>query len=95
MEINEAKIPKIRAWFLVNFPVGIGLRHVLDINESKSDSYHIFKAPAPPEPNATANREKAASMKLIFVGAITKPTKQVKITKDITLGFIKLKKALE
>ena len=94
MEISDDKTPKARAWFLVNFPVGIGLRHVLVINESKSDSYHIFKAPAAPEPKATAIKEQTASIKLIFVGAINKPTAQVKITNDITLGFIKLKKAL-
>ena len=32
--------------------------------------------------------------KSTFVGAINKPTAHVKITKDITRGFIKLKKAL-
>ena len=95
IEINDDKIPKTRAWFLVNLPVGIGLRQVLVINESRSDSYHIFNAPAAPDPNATAKSEKVASIKLIFVGAINNPTAQVKITKDITLGFIKLKKALE
>ena len=93
MEISDDKTPKARAWFLVNFPVGIGLRHVLVINESKSDSYHIFNAPAAPEPKATARRERPASNKLTFVGAINKPTAHVKITNDITRGFIKLKKA--
>ena len=93
MEISDDKTPKARAWFLVNFPVGIGLRHVLVINESKSDSYHIFNAPAAPEPKATARREKTTSKKLTFTGAINKPTAHVKITKDITRGFIKLKKA--
>ena len=43
---------------------------------------------------ATARRENIASSKLIFVGAISKPTAHVKITNDITRGFIKLKKAL-
>tara|TARA_B100001123_G_scaffold204027_1_gene231372 strand:- start:341 stop:628 length:288 start_codon:yes stop_codon:yes gene_type:complete len=94
MEISDDKTPKARAWFLVNFPVGIGLRHVLVINESKSDSYHIFNAPAAPEPKATARRQKIVSKKLTFSGAINKPTAHVKITKDITRGFIKLKKAL-
>ena len=93
-EIIAEKIPKTRAWFLVSLPVGIGLRHVLVINESKSDSYHIFSAPAAPEPKATAVREQIAFIKSIFTGAINNPTAQVKITKDITLGFIKLKKAL-
>ena len=87
--------PNVRAWFLVNFPVGIGLRQVLVINESKSDSYHMFKAPAAPEPSATAKREKNAFANPILAGAISKPTAQVKITNDITLGFIKLKKAFK
>ena len=93
MKNNEEKIPNVSAWFLVNFPVGIGRRQVLVINESKSDSYHIFNAPAAPEPKATAIKEQMASTKLIFTGAINRPTAQVKMTKDITLGFIKLKKA--
>ena len=33
----EDDTPNVRAWFLVSFPVGIGLRQVLVINESKSD----------------------------------------------------------
>ena len=91
-EKKEDKIPKVKAWFLVNFPVGIGLKQVLVMTESKSDSYHIFKAPAAPEPIATAIRENIASKKLILIGAINNPTAQVKITNDITRGFIKLKK---
>ena len=39
--------------FLLIFPVGIGLKHVLVINASISASYHIFKQPAAPAPNAT------------------------------------------
>jgi len=54
----------------------------------------MFNAPAAPDPKATAIREKIAFKKLIFSGAISKPTAQVKITNDITRGFIKLKKAL-
>ena len=75
-------------------PVGIGLKHVLVIKESRSDSYHIFNAPAAPDPNATAVREKTIFVKSIFVGAINKPTAHVKITNDITRGFIRLKKDL-
>ena len=93
-EAIEDKMPKTSAWFLVTFPVGIGLRQVLVINESRSDSYHIFNAPAAPEPKATAVREKIAFKKFIWVGAINKPTTQVKITNDITRGFIRLNKAL-
>ena len=93
MEINDAKTPKIKAWFLDNFPVGIGLKQVLVIIESRSDSYHMFNAPAAPEPKATAAREKDASKKFTLIGAINNPTAHVKITNDITRGFIKLKKA--
>ena len=92
-ETNDAEIPKTSAWFLVNFPVGIGLRQVLVIIESKSDSYHIFNAPAAPEPIATAISENIVFKKFILVGAISKPTAQVNMTNDITLGFINLKKA--
>tara|TARA_B100000686_G_C16084374_1_gene615446 strand:+ start:378 stop:554 length:177 start_codon:yes stop_codon:yes gene_type:complete len=53
----------------------------------------MFNAPAAPDPKATAIKEQTAFVKLIDVGAINKPTAQVKITNDITLGFIKLKKA--
>ena len=94
-ETTEDRKPKTSAWFLVIFPVGIGLRQVLVINESKSASYHIFNAPAAPEPKATAVREKIAFKKFILVGAINKPTTQVKITNDITRGFIRLNKALK
>ena len=89
----EDAIPNISAWFLVNLPVGIGLKQVLVISESKSDSYHIFNAPAAPDPRATAIKEYMALAKLISFGAINKPTAHVKITSDITRGFIKLKKA--
>ena len=43
--------------FFFIFPVGIGLRHVLLISASRSDSYHMFKAPAAPDPVATAIKE--------------------------------------
>ena len=84
--------PKYNAWFFFTFPVGIGLRHVLLIRASKSDSYHIFNAPAAPDPIATANKEIIELVKEIFVGEISSPTMQVNKTNDITLGFIKLKK---
>ena len=35
----------------------MGLRQVLLINASRSDSYHMFKAPAAPDPIATANKD--------------------------------------
>ena len=84
-------MPKIKAWFLVTRPVGIGLKQVLVIRASKSDSYHIFKVPAAPAPNATASNDNIEFIKLTSLGAINSPTIQVNNTKDITLGFIKLK----
>ena len=71
--------------------MGIGLRQVLLIKASRSDSYHIFKAPAAPEPRATAINEIIEFVRGTVVGAIYIPTIHVNKTKDITLGFIKLK----
>ena len=57
IEINDNAIPKYKAWYLLILPVGIGLRQVLLIKASRSDSYHMFRTPAAPEPIATANNE--------------------------------------
>ena len=84
----DNNIPKIRACFLLIFPVGIGLRHVLVINASKSDSYHIFKHPAAPAPKATKAIPVIASVILVFEFEVKKPTAHVNITRDITLGFM-------
>ena len=70
----------------------MGLKHVRLIIASKSDSYHIFKAPAAPAPKATANNDITEFINPTFTGEITNPTIQVNNTNDITLGFIKLKK---
>tara|TARA_B110000914_G_C15289062_1_gene365762 strand:+ start:192 stop:353 length:162 start_codon:yes stop_codon:yes gene_type:complete len=51
----------------------------------------MFRAPAAPEPIATANKEIDDIKKETLVGAIKSPTIQVNKTRDITLGFIKLK----
>ena len=51
----------------------------------------MFNAPAAPEPIATANRDIDDDKKLTLEGAIKRPTMQVNKTRDITLGFIKLK----
>ena len=91
-EIKEVRTPKIRAWLLETFPVGIGLKQVLCINASISDSYHMLRVPAAPAPSATAIKEKVAEKKSTWIGAINNPTTHVKITKDITRGFINLKK---
>ena len=60
------------------------------ISASKSDSYHMFRAPAAPAPIDTNIIPIIASLVGIIFGAINKPTAQVKITNDITLGFISL-----
>ena len=86
--MKEVNKPKIKACFFVTLPVGIGRRQVLFINASRSDSYHIFKVPAAPAPKATATNDKPALKKLTSFGAINNPTTQVKITRDITRGFI-------
>ena len=69
--------------------MGIGLKHVLLIKASISESYHIFKQPDAPAPIAT-------KVMLIIALTVSKfefeeryPTAQVNITRDITLGFIK------
>ena len=87
-EKKEVKRPKYKACFLESLPEGIGLKLVLSINESISDSYHIFKAPADPAPRATAIIDIIEYKKLISFEALISPTTQVKITSDITLGFI-------
>ena len=84
-------MPKNNACSFLIFPAGMGLKQVLLINASKSDSYHMLRAPAAPDPIATANKEIDDVKKETFTGAIKRPTMQVNKTRDITLGFIKLK----
>jgi len=81
--------------FFFTLPVGMGLKQVLLISASKSDSYHIFKAPAAPAPKAMANNEIEAFKNEICTGAISKPTILVNNTNDITRGFIRLKNDLK
>ena len=94
-ETIDKTIPKIRAWSLVIFPVGIGLRQVLVINLSRSASYHIFNAPAAPAPIVTKKIQIKESNKGILFGDVNNPTAHVKITRDITLGFINCIKDLK
>ena len=94
IDANDKIIPKYKALFLFTFPVGIGLKQVLLIKASTSDSYHMFKAPAAPEPIATAVNEIREAFKSTLLGAINKPTMHVNNTRDITLGFIRLKNEL-
>ena len=51
----------------------------------------MFKAPAAPEPMATASKDIKEDVISTLFGAINSPTIQVNKTRDITLGFIKLK----
>ena len=69
-------------------PAGIGLKHVLVIKASISDSYHMFKQPEAPAPNATKKIPIIALKVSILEFDVKYPTAQVKITRDITLGFI-------
>ena len=69
----------------------MGLKQVLLIKASRSDSYHILSAPAAPDPIATANNDIVDTKKETCTGAINKPTMHVNKTRDITLGFIRLK----
>ena len=55
----------------------------------------MFNAPAAPEPIATANKEINDDDNETLEGAIRRPTIQVNKTRDITLGFIKLKNELK
>ena len=89
---TDKATPKYNACVFFIFPVGIGLKQVLLISASKSDSYHMFNAPAAPDPKATANKEIIEFDNEIEVSETIIPTIQVNSTKDITLGFIKLKK---
>ena len=52
----------------------------------------MFSAPAAPDPIATANREIIEFDNEIADSVMIIPTIQVNNTKDITLGFIRLKK---
>jgi hypothetical protein len=83
--IPTGKINKEQALI---FGIGIGLKHVLVINASRSDSYHIFKHPAAPAPNATKIIPIIASEIFIFELEVSNPTAHVNITRDITLGFM-------
>ena len=83
-----SNIPNTNAWSLLILPVGIGLKQVLVIKASTSDSYHIFKQPAAPEPNATKIMHVIALSMFMLELDVNKPTAQVNITRDITLGFI-------
>tara|TARA_Y100000590_G_C15316064_1_gene862078 strand:- start:374 stop:541 length:168 start_codon:yes stop_codon:yes gene_type:complete len=48
----------------------------------------MFKHPAAPEPNATKIIHNIALYTFVIEFDVSKPTAQVNITRDITLGFI-------
>ena len=52
----------------------------------------MFSAPAAPDPMATTNKEIIEVDNEMLPGEISIPTMHVNNTKDITLGFIRLKK---
>ena len=52
----------------------------------------MFKAPAAPEPIATASKDREVVVKETEIGATIKPTIAVNRTRDITLGFMSDKK---
>tara|TARA_Y100000994_G_scaffold75104_1_gene61888 strand:+ start:421 stop:588 length:168 start_codon:yes stop_codon:yes gene_type:complete len=54
----------------------------------------MFKAPAAPEPIATASKDSEAVVKETEIGATIRPTIAVNKTRDITLGFMSNKKDL-
>ena len=55
----------------------------------------MFKAPAAPAPMVTKKIAIIEFKKETVTGAVSNPTAQVKITKDITLGFINNNKYLK
>ena len=59
-----------------------------------SDSYHIFKQPEAPAPKVTKKIPITAFKVSKFEFDVKYPTAQVKITRDITLGFINNNKDL-
>src|ERR1700721_698958 len=68
-------------------PAGDGPLGVRDIRESMSLSYHMLSAPEAPAPTAMQRIEVKASTGWTWPGAITRPTKAVNTTSDITRGF--------
>ena len=88
-EKKEKIRPTARAVFAEIFPAGIGLNLVLSIFESITLSFHIFSIAEPDAPIAINNKETAFKKRLLSDGAINIAHKAVKMTRDITPGFIK------
>jgi len=87
-EIVPVNIPTTSASFFETIPSGIGLSFVRSIVLSMSSSNHILIAAEEPAPNAIATITRKLFRNVICPGAKNIPTNAVKITKDITLGFI-------
>ena len=88
-DMNEKTKPIANAVFADMLPDGIGLNFVLSIFESIILSCHIFKIAEPEAPTAINNNEIAFIRRLFSEGAISIEHKAVKITNEITPGFIK------
>ena len=68
-------------------PAGSGRLAVRFIKASRSRSYHMLMAPAAPEPSAIASTARKASNGWMCAGAISRPTRPVNTTSDMTRGF--------
>ena len=69
------------------FPLGIGLFFVLSMSESISRSYHMFIAPEAPAPIEIQRIDKKVKNGCRVPGANAIPHIEVKMARDITLGF--------
>ncbi|ONI56387.1 hypothetical protein N500_0533 [Wolbachia pipientis wUni] len=95
--INTDNIPRVipnsSALSAETLPEGIGRFFVLSMSRSMSLSYHIFIAPADPEPRATHIRDISTRKGCILPGAVTIPATAVNTTRYIILGFSKRQKS--
>src|SRR6266576_3202364 len=74
-------------------PRGSGRPAVRVIAASRSASYHMLRAPAPPAPAAMHNSAMQPVKASRRPGATAKPTMAVNITSDITRGFVSARKS--
>ena len=88
-EKTEKTSPIASAKFGEKLPEGIGLNLVLSIFLSNPLSCHIFKIAAPDAPIAIKIKDIDLIKKLLSEGAIIIAHKAVKITNEMTPGFIK------
>ena len=86
-EPTESTMPKTSASSGSSRPAGSGRFMVLSMWRSMSRSYHILMAPAAPAPMAMQTTAKTPLKGSMPPGASKSPTRAVKTTSDITLGF--------